>query len=141
MYLLILEKDLIVQNIKKNEILNLEKKTLYFLELLQYLWEIGKTNKKFRNLGVWERSGQSINSVYTPNELEKVLIEIYYDISKNNTKNNYQIEDMDTLKSNKEYQYFIKNRLVPKLKREITINDIPLEYLVRNECQYRDLFV
>ena len=137
----ILEKDLIVQNIKKNEILNLEKKTLYFLELLQYLWEIGKTNKKFRNLGVWERSGQSINSVYTPNELEKVLIEIYYDISKNNTKNNYQIEDMDTLKSNKEYQYFIKNRLVPKLKREITINDIPLEHLVRNECQYRDLFV
>ena len=105
------------------------------------LWEIGKTNKKFRNLGVWERSGQSINSVYTPNELEKVLIEIYYDISKNNTKNNYQIEDMDTLKSNKEYQYFIKNRLVPKLKREITINDIPLEHLVRNECQYRDLFV
>ena len=130
-----------MQNIKKNEILNLEKKTLYFLELLQYLWEIGKTNKKFRNLGVWERSGQSINSVYTPNELEKVLIEIYYDISKNNTKNNYQIEDMDTLKSNKEYQYFIKNRLVPKLKREITINDIPLEHLVRNECQYRDLFV
>ena len=126
-----LEKDSIEQSMKKNERKSFQKKALYFLELLQYLWKIGKTNKKFRNLGVWERPNQCfINLVYTPNELEKILIEIYYDILNNNTKNNYQIEDMDTLKSNKEYQYFIKNRLVPKLKTEITINDIPLEDFV-----------
>ena len=130
-----MEKDSIEQNIeqnmKKNENISFQKKAQYFLELLQYLWRIGKTNKKFRNLGVWDRSDQSINSFYKPNELEKVLIEIYYDILNNNTKNNYQIEDIDTLKSNEEYQYFIKNRLVPKLKTEITINDIPLERFVK----------
>ena len=126
-----LEKDSIEQSMKKNEKISFQKKALYFLELLQYLWKIGKTNKKFRNLGVWERPNQcTINLVYTANELEKVLIEIYYDILNNNTKNNYQIEDIDTLKSNEEYQYFIKNRLVPKLKTEITINDIPLELFV-----------
>ena len=137
-----LEKDSIEQNVKKNENISFQKKAQYFLDLLQYLWRIGKTNKKFRNLGVLENSDQRIYSFYTPNnELEKDLIEIYYDILNNNTQNNYQIEDIDTLKSNEEYQYFIKNRLVPKLKREITINDIPLEHLVRNECQYGDLFV
>lgn len=122
-----LEKDSIEQNVKKNENISFQKKAQYFLELLQYLWRIGKTNKKFRNLGVFGKSDQSIYSFYTPNnELEKDLIEIYYDILDNNTKNNYQIEDIDTLKSNKEYQYFIKNRLIPKLKTEITINDIPV---------------
>ena len=136
-----LEKDSIVQNMKKNENISFQKKSLYFLELLQFLWKIGKTNKKFRNLGVWERSDQRINSVYTPNEFEKVLIEIYYDILNNNTKNNYQIEDIDTLKSNKEYQYFIKNRLVPKLKTEITINDIPLEHFVKYDNLFRNLYV
>ena len=137
-----LEKDSIEQNVKKNENISFQKKAQYFLDLLQYLWRIGKTNKKFRNLGVLENSDQRIYSFYTSNnELEKDLIEIYYDILNNNTQNNYQIEDIDTLKSNEEYQYFIKNRLVPKLKREITINDIPLEHLVRNECQYGDLFV
>ena len=123
-----LEKDSIEQSMEKNEKISFQKKALYFLELLQYLWKRGKTNKIFRNLGVWERTNQCIiNRGYTPYELEKVLIEIYYDIMNNNTKNNYQIEDIDTLKSNEEYQYFIKNRLVPKLKTEITINDIPLE--------------
>ena len=127
-----LEKDSIEQSMKKNEKISFQKKALYFLELLQYLWKIGKTNKIFRNLGVWGRTNQCvINRGYTPNELEKVLIEIYYDIVNNNTKNNYQIEDIDTLKSNEEYQYFIKNRLVPKLKTEITINDIPLERFVK----------
>lgn len=136
-----LEKDSIEQNMKKNENISFQKKALYFLELLQYLWRIGKTNKKFRNLGVWEGSDQSINWFYTPNELEKVLIEIYYDIVNNNTKNNYQIEDIDTLKSNEEYQYFIKNRLVPKLKTEITINDIPLERFVKYDNLFRNLYV
>ena len=125
-----LEKDSIEQNVKKNENVSFQKKAKYFLELLQYLWRIGKTNKKFRNLGVWERSDQRINSVYTPNELEKVLIEIYYDILNNHIKNNYQIEDIDTLKSNEEYQCFIENHLVPKLKTEITINDLPLGHFV-----------
>lgn len=136
-----LEKDSIEQNMKKNENISFQKKTLYFLELLQYLWRIGKTNKKFRNLGVWERSDQSINSFYTPNELEKVLIEIYYDIMNNNTKNNYQIEDIDTLKSNEEYQYFINNLLVPELKTEITINDIPLERFVKYDNLFRNLYI
>ncbi|MDJ8840797.1 KAP family NTPase, partial [Salmonella enterica] len=136
-----LEKDSIEQNMKENENISFQKKAQYFLELLQYLWRIGKTNKKFRNLGVWERSDQSINSVYKPNELEKVLIEIYYDILNNNTKNNYQIEDIDTLKSNKEYQDFIKNCLVPKLKTEITINDIPLERFVKYDNLFRNLYV
>ena len=136
-----LEKDSIVQNMKKNENISFQKKSLYFLELLHFLWKIGKTNKKFRNLGVWERSDQRINSAYTPNEFEKVLIEIYYDILNNNTKNNYQIEDIDTLKSNEEYQYFIKNRLVPKLKTEITINDIPLERFVKYDNLFRNLYV
>ena len=127
-----LEKDSIEQSMEKNEKISFQKKALYFLELLQYLWKRGKTNKIFRNLGVWERTNQCIiNRGYTPYELEKVLIEIYYDIMNNNTKNNYQIEDIDTLKSNEEYQYFIKNRLVPKLKTEITINDIPLERIVK----------
>ena len=127
-----LEKDSIEQSMEKNEKISFQKKALYFLELLQYLWKRGKTNKIFRNLGVWERTNQCIiNRGYTPYELEKVLIEIYYDIMNNNTKNNYQIEDIDTLKSNEEYQYFIKNRLVPKLKTEITINDIPLERFVK----------
>ena len=136
-----MEKDSIEQNVKKNENISFQKKAEYFLELLQYLWRIGKTNKKFRNLGVWERYDQSINSVYKPNELEKVLIEIYYDILNNNTKNNYQIEDIDTLKSNEEYQDFIKNRLVPKLKTEITINDIPLERFVKYDNLFRNLYV
>ena len=127
-----LEKDSIEQSMEKNEKISFQKKALYFLELLQYLWKRGKTNKIFRNLGVWERTNQCIiNRGYTPYELEKVLIEIYYDIMNNNTKNNYQIEDIDTLKSNEEYQYFIKNRLVPKLKTEITINDIPVERFVK----------
>ena len=127
-----LEKDSIEQSMEKNEKISFQKKALYFLELLQYLWKRGKTNKIFRNLGVWERTNQCIiNRGYTPYELEKVLIEIYYDIMNNNTKNNYQIEDIDTLKSNEEYEYFIKNRLVPKLKTEITINDIPLERFVK----------
>lgn len=136
-----LEKDSIEQNMKKNENISFQKKSRYFLELLQYLWRKGKTNKKFRNLGVWEGSDQRINSFYTPNEIEKVLIEIYYDIVNNNTKNNYQIEDIDTLKSNEEYQYFIKNRLVPKLKTEITINDIPLEHFVKDDNLFRNLYV
>lgn len=136
-----LEKDPIEQNMKKNENISFQKKAQYFLELLQYLWRIGKINKKFRNLGVWERSDQSINPFYKPNELEKVLIEIYYDILNNNTKNNYQIEDIDTLKSNEEYQDFIKNRLVPKLKTEITINDIPLEHFVKYDNLFRNLYV
>ncbi len=136
-----MEKNSIEQNMKKNEYISFQKKAQYFLELLQYLWEIGKANKKFRNLGVWERFGQSINSVYTPNELEKVLIEIYYDILNNNTKNNYQIEEIDTLKSNEEYQYFIKNRLVPKLKTKITINDIPLERFAKYDNLFRNLYV
>ena len=136
-----MEKDSIEQNMKKNENISFQKKAQYFLELLQYLWRIGKTNKKFRNLGVWERFDQSINSVYKPNELEKVLVEIYYDILNDNTKNNYQIEDIDTLKSNEEYQYFIKNRLVPKLKTEITINDIPLERFVKYDNLFRNLYV
>ena len=136
-----LEKDSIEQNMKKNENISFQKKAQYFLELLQYLWRIGKINKKFRNLGVWERSDQSINPFYKPNELEKVLIEIYYDILNNNTKNNYQIEDIDTLKSNEEYQDFIKNRLVPKLKTEITINDIPLEHFVKYDNLFRNLYV
>lgn len=136
-----MEKDSIEQNVKKNENISFQKKAQYFLELLQYLWRIGKTNKKFRNLGVWERSDQSINSVYKPNELEKVLIEIYYDILNNNTKNNYQIEDIDTLESNEEYQDFIKKCLVPKLKTEITINDIPLEHFVKNDNLFRNFYV
>ena len=136
-----MEKDSIEQNVKKNENISFQKKAQYFLELLQYLWRIGKTNKKFRNLGVWERSDQSINSVYKPNELEKVLIEIYYDILNNNTKNNYQIEDIDTLESNEEYQDFIKKCLVPKLKTEITINDIPLEHFVKYDNLFRNLYV
>lgn len=136
-----MEKDSIEQNVKKNENISFQKKAQYFLELLQYLWRIGKTNKKFRNLGVWEISDQSINSVYKPNELEKVLIEIYYDILNNNTKNNYQIEDIDTLESNEEYQDFIKKCLVPKLKTEITINDIPLEHFVKYDNLFRNLYV
>lgn len=137
-----LEKDSIEQNVKKNENISFQKKAQYFLELLQYLWRIGKTNKKFRNLGVLENSDQRIYSYYTPNnELEKDLIEIYYDILNNNTLNNYQIEDIDTLKSNEEYQYFIKNRLVPELKTEITINDIPLEHFVKYDNLFRSLYV
>ncbi|RKV89214.1 MAG: NTPase [Streptococcus sp.] len=137
-----LEKDSIEQSMEKNEKISFQKKALYFLELLQYLWKRGKTNKIFRNLGVWERTNQCIiNRGYTPYELEKVLIEIYYDIMNNNTKNNYQIEDIDTLKSNEEYQYFIKNRLVPKLKTEITINDIPLERFVKYDNLFRNLYV
>ena len=140
-----MEKDSIEQNIeqnmKKNEHISFQKKAQYFLELLQYLWRVGKTNKKFRNLGVLENSDQRIYSFYTPNELEKVLIEIYYDILNNNTKNNYQIDEIDTLKSNEEYQYFIKNRLVPKLKTEITINDIPLEHFAKYDNLFRNLYV
>ena len=73
--------------------------------------------------------------------IEKVLIEIYYDILNNHTKNNYQIDEIDTLKSNEEYQYFIKNRLVPKLKTEITINDIPLEHFAKYDNLFRNLYV
>ena len=135
------EKDSLEQNMKKNENISFQKKALYFLELLQYLWRVGKTNKKFINLGVWDRSDQRINSVYTPNESEKVLIEIYYDILDNNIKNNYQIEDIYSLKSNEEYQYFIKNRLVPKLKMAISINGIPLEHFVTYDNLSRNLYI
>jgi len=135
------EKDSLEQNMKKNEDISFQKKALYFLELLQYLWRVGKTNKKFINLGVWDRSDQRINSVYTPNESEKVLIEIYYDILDNNIKNNYQIEDIYSLKSNEEYQYFIKNRLVPKLKMVISINGIPLEHFVTYDNLSRNLYI
>ena len=131
-----LENDSIEQNVKKNENISFQKKAQYFLELLQYLWRIGKTNKKFRNLGVLENSDQRIYSFYRPNnELEKDLIEIYYDILNNNTKSNYQIEDIDTLKSNEEYQYFIENRLVPKLNRQIKINHIPLDELIQESFE------
>lgn len=135
------KKDSLEQNMKKNEDISFQKKALYFLELLQYLWRVGKTNKKFINLGVWDRSDQRINSVYTPNESEKVLIEIYYDILDNNIKNNYQIEDIYSLKSNEEYQYFIKNRLVPKLKMAISINGIPLEHFVTYDNLSRNLYI
>lgn len=79
--------------------------------------------------------------MYTPNESEKVLIEIYYDILDNNIKNNYQIKDIYSLKSNEEYQYFIKNRLVPKLKMVISINGIPLEHFVTYDNLSRKLYI
>lgn len=136
-----MEQNSLEQSMKKNEDISFQKKALYFLELLQYLWRVGKTNKKFINLGVWDSSDQRINSVYTPNESEKVLIEIYYDILNNNIKNNYQIEDIYSLKSNEEYQYFIKNRLVPKLKMVISINGIPLEHFITYDNLSRNLYI
>ena len=136
-----MEQNSLEQSMKKNEDISFQKKALYFLELLQYLWRVGKTNKKFINLGVWDSSDQRINSVYTPNESEKVLIEIYYNILNNNIKNNYQIEDIYSLKSNEEYQYFIKNRLVPKLKMVISINGIPLEHFVTYDNLSRNLYI
>ena len=136
-----IEQNSLEQSMKKNEDISFQKKALYFLELLQYLWRVGKTNKKFINLGVWDSSDQRINSVYTPNESEKVLIEIYYNILNNNIKNNYQIEDIYSLKSNEEYQYFIKNRLVPKLKMVISINGIPLEHFITYDNLSRNLYI
>ena len=136
-----MEQNSLEQSMKKNEDISFQKKALYFLELLQYLWRVGKTNKKFINLGVWDSSDQRINSVYTPNESEKVLIEIYYNILNNNIKNNYQIEDIYSLKSNEEYQYFIKNRLVPKLKMVISINGIPLEHFITYDNLSRNLYI
>ena len=56
---------------------------------------------------------------------------MYYDILEENEEKNYYIDDINELRHNEEYQYFINYCLPPKLNRQITINNIPLDKLIQ----------
>lgn len=60
---------------------------------------------------------------------------MYCDILEENEENNYYIDDIDELRYNEEYQYFIKYCLSTKLDRQITINNISLEKLIQESFE------
>ena len=101
----------------------------YFFELLSYLWEIG-----LRNLFLLEKNERVFYSKtkYSSFDIEERLVEIYYDVLDNNIKDNYTINDREKLEA-PEYQNFIKKYLPLELKRQITINHIPLDNLVLSD--------
>ena len=111
------------------------KKISYFDDLLSCLWLEGKRDKEFRYLGISSDSTYSIIKNYSPSEIEEILVNIYYDILEGNEKKDYQIDDIDELLCNEEYQYFLNYRLPTKLNQQITINHIPLDELIQESFE------
>lgn len=111
------------------------KKLSYFYNLLSCLWREGERDKKFRNFGISSDSTYLIIPNYSPNAVEEVLVYMYCDILEENEENNYYIDDIDELRYNEEYQYFIKYCLSTKLDRQITINNISLEKLIQESFE------
>ena len=105
-----------------------------FFELLSYLWEIG-----LRNLFLSEKNERVFYSKkkYSSFDIEERLVEIYYDVLDNNIKDNYIINDREKLEA-PEYQNFIKKYLPLESKRQITINNIPLEKLIQENFEIDD---
>ena len=107
------------------------KKLSYFCNLLSCLWREGERDKEFRNFGISSDSTYLIIPNYSPSAVEEVLVYMYYDILEENEEKNYYIDDINELRHNEEYQYFINYCLPPKLNRQITINNIPLDKLIQ----------
>lgn len=63
-------------------------------------------------------------------EIEESLVEIYYDVVDKNIKDDYRINNIEKLED-PEYQNFIKKYLPLESRRQITINDIPLDNLIQ----------
>ena len=103
--------------------------------MLSCLWLEGKRDKEFRYLGISSDSTYSIIKNYSPSEIEEILVNIYYDILEGNEKKDYQIDDIDELLCNEEYQYFLNYRLPTKLNQQITINHIPLDELIQESFE------
>jgi len=64
--------------------------------------------------------------------LKKYLVEIYYDVLDKNVKDDYRINNIERLED-PEYQNFIKKYLPLESKKQITINQIPLDKLVLSD--------
>lgn len=105
------------------------KKKAYLSQLLSCLWEIG-----LRNLFLSEEFKDIFYSDYNYSsyEIEERLVEIYYDVLDKNIKDDYRINNIEKLE-NPEYQNFIKKCLPLESKRQITINQIPLDNLVLSD--------
>ena len=103
------------------------KKKDYLSQLLSCLWEIG-----LRNLFLSEKTKKVFYNNYDHSsyEIEERLVEIYYDVSDKNIKDDYRINNIEKLED-PEYQNFIKKYLPLESKGQITINQIPLDKLIQ----------
>ena len=103
------------------------KKKAYLSQLLSCLWKIG-----LRNLFLSEKTKKVFYSNYDHSsyEIEERLVEIYYDVLDKNIKDDYRINNIEKLED-PEYQNFIKKYLPLESRRQITINDIPLDNLIQ----------
>ncbi len=103
------------------------KKKAYLSQLLSCLWKIG-----LRNLFLSEKTNKVFyrNYNYSSYEIEECLVEIYYDVVDKNIKDDYRINNIEKLED-PEYQNFIKKYLPLESRRQITINDIPLDNLIQ----------
>ena len=105
------------------------KKKAYLSQLLSCLWKIG-----LRNLFLSEKTNKVFyrNYNYSSYEIEERLVEIYYDVLDKNIKDDYRINNIERLED-PEYQNFIKKYLPLESKKQITINQIPLDKLVLSD--------
>ena len=105
------------------------KKKAYLSQLLSCLWKIG-----LRNLFLSEKTNKVFyrNYNYSSYEKEERLVEIYYDVLDKNIKDDYRINNIERLED-PEYQNFIKKYLPLESKKQITINQIPLDKLVLSD--------
>ena len=103
------------------------KKKAYLSQLLSCLWKIG-----LRNLFLSKKTKKVFYSNYNHSsyEIEETLVEIYYDVVDKNIKDDYRINNIEKLED-PEYQNFIKKYLPLESRRQITINDIPLDNLIQ----------
>lgn len=103
------------------------KKKAYLSQLLSCLWKIG-----LRNLFLSKKTKKVFYSNYNHSsyEIEESLVEIYYDVVDKNIKDDYRINNIEKLED-PEYQNFIKKYLPLESRRQITINDIPLDNLIQ----------
>ena len=103
------------------------KKKAYISQLLSCLWKIG-----LRNLFLSKKTKKVFYSNYNHSsyEIEESLVEIYYDVVDKNIKDDYRINNIEKLED-PEYQNFIKKYLPLESRRQITINDIPLDNLIQ----------
>ena len=106
-----------------------EVKMRYFFYLLSLLWKKG-----LKDLFISE-TGDKItidNPGVSDIEVKKYLVEIYYDVLDKNVKDDYRINNIERLED-PEYQNFIKKYLPLESKKQITINQIPLDKLVLSD--------
>lgn len=103
------------------------KKKAYLSQLLSCLWEIG-----LRDLFLSEETEDVFyrNGNHSGYDIEERLVEIYYDVLDKNIKDDYRINNIERLED-PEYQNFIKKYLPLESKRQITINQIPLDKLIQ----------